>query len=256
MPDSTSATCADVFLQEWVSRFGLPSHASSDNGPQFVAAVWKDLQAALGTVVTYSPPLHPQSLGALERQHKDLKQGLKATLLHMGTQYKDRWCEALPWTLLGKRTSFQADLGASPAELVFGEVPRVPGDLVEPKDGPAIPELLEKLRALAAREPIQTAHHRKMPVYWPHEAEKAKLVFVKIGKPSLLGPMYEGPYVITKKLGDSCLEIRVGSWNDGTPRHDIVHWNNCVPYFGDLAPAERAKRGRKPLNPKAKPFKP
>ena len=118
MPEATAKACATTFVREWVPRFGLPSHASSDNGPSFVAAVWKGLQDTLGTVVNFSPPLHPQSLGGLERQHRDIKVGLKSLLLGMASTHQSRWVEALPWVLLGRRTAHQPDLTASPAELV------------------------------------------------------------------------------------------------------------------------------------------
>ena len=256
MTEATSKACADAFLAGWVPTFGLPSFVSSDNGPSFVSAVWKDLQEALGTVISYSPPLHPQSLGALERQHRDLKLGIKTTLLQMANTHQSLWSQALPWVLLSRRTDYQPDLGACPAELVLGQVPRVPGDLVENEEGPAISDLLEKLRQNAAREPVQTSHHKKAPVFMPKEVHSCDRVWVKKGNPPILGPIYEGPYGIEKRLGQSCLLIRAGSWSDGQPRFETVHWNNCWPAPPEIPLSTRAKRGRKPLNPQAPTFNP
>ena len=74
-------------------------------------------------------------------------------------------------------------------------------------------------------------------------------------------PMECGFYVATwlerqilQIAGKSCLEVKVGTHADSTPRLDIVHWNNCVPAFGTPVPSVKAKRGRKPLNPNASPF--
>ena len=73
MAESTAKACLTAFLHEWVPRYGVPLSAVSDNGSSFISGLWKDLHEALGTVVSYTPPLHSQSLGSLERQHLDLK---------------------------------------------------------------------------------------------------------------------------------------------------------------------------------------
>ena len=174
----------------------------------------------------------------------------------MATTHQSRWSEALPWVLLSRRTDYQPDLGACPAELVLGQVPRVPGDLVEFEDEPAIPELLEKLRKNAAREPVQTAHHNKPQVHMPKDTQNCTQVWVKKGKPTILGPIFEGPYEIKERLGQSCLQLRTGSWTSGEPRMEVAHWNNCAPAPSSIPAASRAKRGRKPLDPKAQNFIP
>merc|ERR1712242_233894 len=77
---------------------------------------------------------HPQSLGHLERQHRDLKSSLKASLLSMAEKFEGAWMDILPWMILGRNTTYQPDLGASPADLVLGGCPRLPGDLVASGD--------------------------------------------------------------------------------------------------------------------------
>ena len=124
---------------------------------------------ALGTIVTYTPPLHPESLGHLERQHKDIKAGLRTALYQMGDKHGSKWLLALPWTLLGRRTAFQPELGTSPAELVLGQMPRIPGDLID-NQGEKLADLLERLRTNAAQPPVQTAHHNVITPFFPDSA--------------------------------------------------------------------------------------
>ena len=104
LTDATSQACVDAIIQGWIPRFGLPCQAISDNGPSFVSNIWKGLHDSLGTIVSYTPPLHPQSLGSLERQHADIKSGLRSALLSMNDSYGASWLTALPWILLGRRT--------------------------------------------------------------------------------------------------------------------------------------------------------
>ena len=261
MSEQTSSAVCNAFLQNWIPRFGIPSEIQSDNGSSFVARLWQDLNSTLGNIITFTPPNHAASLGGLERLHRDLKIGLKTALYKMADVHGNQWYSALPWTLLGRRTAFQPDLGATPAELVLGQLPKIPGDLVnvDAHERSTIPELLQKLRTNAARPPVQTAHHGTPPIFMPEDAEIAKRVYVKKGKPTKLGAMYEGPFDIVQRVGKSSLIVSVGAWADGRPRNELQHWNNCIPHKeSDTEPelATKAKRGRKQLNPTAPDFEP
>ena len=204
----------------------------------------------LGTIVNYTPPQHPQSLGHLERQHRDLKSSLKASLLSMAEKYEGAWMDILPWTILGRNTTYQPDLGASPADLVLGGCPRLPGDLVAGGDPSAadLEELHRKLQMNASREPVQTNHHREVPTYWPASAANATHVYLRKHKPTPLGGQYDGPLPIIERIGDSCLKLRVGYFANGEPRHVVAHWNNCKPAVVEPGSpdGQRAPLGRPP----------
>ena len=63
--------------------------------------------AKLNIKVKYLALYRPQAIGTLERQHRPLKDSLKAAIEDMGEKYQDRWMEFLPLVLLGRRTAFQ-----------------------------------------------------------------------------------------------------------------------------------------------------
>ena len=131
MPEATAQSCADAFLRHFIPTFGLPQYASSsDNRNTFISKLGQALHAKLGIVVSYSPLYHPASLGACEREHKEIKHGLKAALVEMGQQHQSRWIDILPWVILGRHTVYQPALGASAAESVLGECPPITGVLV------------------------------------------------------------------------------------------------------------------------------
>ena len=135
-----------------------------------------------------------------------------------------------------------AELDTSPAEMLYGQMPTLPGDLLT-NDSQSLVELLQNLRTNAAKPPIPTSHHRKITPYFPEEAKNATHVYTKIGKPAQLGPSYEGPYRIDERIGKSTLKIHVGNWANGNARHELV-------------PMEKQKRGRPALNANAPVFKP
>ena len=147
MKEATAESCCQAYLEGWVSSFGLCQEAITDNGNTFIAKLWTKMHEQLGTLVSYTPLYHSASLGHLERQHRDIKESLKACLLQMGDVHGKEWPSALPWVLLGRRTAYQPDLGASPVEVLYGETLTIPGDLTGsdlPEDS-TLPQLLDPI---------------------------------------------------------------------------------------------------------------
>ena len=250
LKEATATNITEAFVQHWIPHFGIPCQATSDNGTSFLARLWQDLHAKLGTIVTYTPLYHAASLGGVERQHRDLKVGLKAAMLHMGDVHGTSWYDALPLVILGRRTSHHVELDATPAEVVFGANPRVPGDLKNPELEESVPALLERLRANAKRAPAQTNLHKESDSYFPPSAQTCTHVYVNRGKTGPLTPRADGPFPIEQRLGKSCLEVRTGYYTSGQrkgqKRLEVHHWLRCKPAPTPDADAERPKLGRKP----------
>ncbi|KAG8234422.1 hypothetical protein J437_LFUL012566 [Ladona fulva] len=63
----------------------------------------------------------------VERLHHQLKAAIRC---HGGCQ----WVEALPAILLGLRFSWMEDIQATPAEVVYGQTIRLPGEFLVPSE--------------------------------------------------------------------------------------------------------------------------
>ena len=215
---------------------------------------------ALGIEVEFTPPYHSQSLGGVERKHRDIKLALKTALHQLGNESGDKWLGRLPWVMLGRRTAYQPELDATAAELVMGSNPILPGDMVgepgPPLRGKELQTLLEGLRRNAAQPAIPMSAHRVPSTNQP-DLSKVTHVRVKRAKPGPLGHAYAGPFKIEERLGNSCVKIRVGSYADGRPKFEIQHWENLKPSVlgEDTVEGKRTPPGRKPLNPAAQEFK-
>ena len=257
MPAATSQNCATAFIEGWCQHFGVPSYARSDNATNFTSKMWTHLHQSLGTIVSYSPLYRPQAMGMIERQHAPLKTGLRAALMAMGDEYGKNWTSILPWILLGRRTSWHEELGATPSQMTLGEDPPLPGDMLPIPSQETIQQILNRVTKTVTRPPAQTALRRSPRFYMPDKAKEATHVWVKKAKRTPLEPLFDGPYKIVEKLGDSSLRIKTGDLNNGKERIEIRHWNTCQPAV--IAPGEEAAAkpplGRRPLNPKAPRFK-
>ena len=93
MAEASAVVCAQAFIRGWIARFGIPRMVLSDNGNTFIAEVWQEVHNQLGPEVAYTPPYHASSLGGVERQHRDLKAGLKTSLMAMGDEYGTKWMQ-------------------------------------------------------------------------------------------------------------------------------------------------------------------
>ncbi|GFV21297.1 retrovirus-related Pol polyprotein from transposon 412 [Trichonephila clavipes] len=65
--DQEASTVAEVLVQHWISRFGVPLQLHSDKGRNFNSAVCKRLCEILAIDKTRTTALHPQSDVMVER---------------------------------------------------------------------------------------------------------------------------------------------------------------------------------------------
>ena len=82
------------------------------------ANLWKDMMSKLHIDVKYSALYRPQAIGLLERQHRCLKDSLKAAINDMTDKHQHKWLDHLPFVLLGRKVAVQPDIGASSSKTI------------------------------------------------------------------------------------------------------------------------------------------
>jgi cleavage and polyadenylation specificity factor subunit 1 len=147
-------TVAHALLTGRISRFGCPQTITTDQGRQFESQLFHSLARLCGIQLSRTTAYHHAANGLVERFHWTPK---AAIMCHADQQ----WTEALPLVLPGIRTSFKADLQAPVAELVYGEPPRIPGELLTPTADPLEPAnlLTELRRHMAHLRPLSVSNH-------------------------------------------------------------------------------------------------
>ena len=104
----------DALVAGWISRFGMPADLTSDRGVQFSSDVWAVLMSRLGIRHHLTTAYHPQANGIIEREHRQIKDALRARLASA------EWLSHLPYVLLSLRATPKEDCNVSSAELVSG----------------------------------------------------------------------------------------------------------------------------------------
>ena len=76
LKDTSADSCIQTLIC-WISRFGIPSHITSDRGSQFTSRLWLGIAKSLGYTRHHTTAYHPQANGTVERFHRNLKEALR-----------------------------------------------------------------------------------------------------------------------------------------------------------------------------------
>ena len=225
--DISSESVIDAFTHGWIAQFGIPASVTTDRGSQFSSALWTQLMETWSIKLHQTTAYHPAANGLVERFHRRLKESLIA----LSENEPLNWYWHLPCALLCIRTTLKPDIGASPADLVYGEGLSVPGSLLPSRpDGVEHEQrqrTLEHLRLEVARlQPTNTSAHRTPRVHVPEALEQSTHVFILRGghQPSLTSP-YMGPFRVVSRDRES---YRVAIPGRGTDSFNVARLKPAV----------------------------
>ena len=206
--DMASQSCARDFIQNWLPRFGIPDTLVTDRGSQFVGGAWKELMCSLGISTLQTTAYHPQCNGLVERMHRQLKGAIRARLTSAN------WCECLPLVLLGLRSAWRSGPEASPSQLLYGTMLRLPGEFVpaqeiqnsSPNHVSSFVSSFQKM--MREQRSAPSLHHpSSLATFVPKDLKKASMVLMRhdgVKKP-LQNP-YDGPFPVLEH-GDKVFKI-------------------------------------------------
>lgn len=120
MVPTTAADCLQALLLNWVARYGMPWHLTSDHSLHFISVLWVSMASSLGVSLHNTSSYHLQSNGVVELFHWSPKALLKCYLNNPS------WMEQLLWVLLSLLSSVRCKFGCSSTDLVFHHSPVFP----------------------------------------------------------------------------------------------------------------------------------
>ena len=230
-PSTSTVDMAEVILKKWIYRFGVPERIHTDQGRGFTSDLWNRILNQLGISPTLTPPYTPAS-NRIERHHKPLLDIMRANSL----EKEDQWCEKVEPAIFCHNIRTNQTIGISPFQLLHGFAPKLPVNLI-------FPELQEKelddaekrlfsdynalyTMVMTNQENYQATLRlngekpdlplKSQVYYWrptPLTKSQAKKQGIDPKTSPKLMSKYIGPWIITRKISDSLIEIQpTGSW--------------------------------------------
>ena len=229
--DITAQTVAQVVLEHWVSRYGIPEQIHSDQGAQFTGTLFSEVMEMLDIKKTVTPPYNPRS-NKVERFHRVLGEIIRSD----STRPADSWAEKLPAALFAYRTTVSTVTGVTPFQALFGINGRVPLDVLFPTPAERLETWSEFIEQ--SRTKIRTMHQamrEKIGIGIGRAAERARREqrgekYLEVGdhvyyfSPQIqrsgtgqvhrkFAILWTGPYVVQKKVSESLFVIYpLGNW--------------------------------------------
>ena len=232
---------AEVFVHQFVCRFGTPNILHTDQGRNFDSALVKAMCKLLGIKKTRTTAYYPQSDGLIERFNRTL-----LNLLSIAAREDTcNWDSYIPLLMFAYRTSVQESTGCTPYQLVFGREVRLPIDVMFGLPPHYPPTEINKY-AMGLRLRLDRAY-RQFREYMGLQQRRQKVHYDKLcnGKPFKIGDMvwlhcpavprgkspklhcyWQGPYIIHKVLSDILYQIQ---HRNNKRKSMVVHFNRLKP---------------------------
>ncbi|KAI3667584.1 hypothetical protein L6452_42650 [Arctium lappa] len=206
---------AKLYIDEVVSRHGVPQSIVSDRDSRFTSNFWASLQKELGTRLNLSTAYHPQTDGQSERTIQTLEDMLRSCVIDFGGS----WDSHLPLVEFAYNNSYHSSIGMAPFEALYGWKCRTP--------------IRERLKAAQDRQKGYADKKRR-----PIEFEVGDRVMLKVspwkgiirfGKRGKLSPRFLGPFVILEKIGLQAYRMDLPLEMDGIhPTFHVCYLRKCL----------------------------
>jgi hypothetical protein len=240
----TAQGFAELFVENVVSRFGLPDSLIADRDPCWTSQFWTSVAAALKTKMSLSSSHHPQHDGQTENVNRQLETMLR---VYVSKDRKDwaSWLKLLEFTY---NSNIHSSTGTFPFKLLYGFLPKAPLDFLLPKDrdAPATYGMkdeggayLDQLRIHRENARISIARAQEDQAKYHNRGRKDVPEF-KIGSRVLVNPhslewmeskgegaklvqRWIGPFEVLQKINPRTYRLRLNDKYPGFPIFNLDH---------------------------------
>ena len=239
-----AAELATNFVRRVVAQHGIPESVVSDRDPRITAGYYAELSRLMGTKLHMSTAQHPQTDGQSEREIRTLITALRSFC----NDHQDDWDDILPMLELGFNTSVQASTQRSPYELLYGQQPRTPLDVVVDPLLPRVPAAKDRADRLregfelargnlvqAQQRQIRNAdRHRRMVQLMVGDMVLLSTEGLQLrGHSNKLCSRYVGPFAVTEVVNTNAIRLALPPQMQAL--HPVFNISRLKPYVSSSA---------------------
>ena len=125
LPNQQATTVAEVLVNQFFCRFGVPMELHSGQGRNFESAACQETCKLLQITKTKTSPYHPESDGIVDPFNRTLENGLTMFVNENQTD----WDQHIPLFLMAYRSAVHECTKVTASNMMPGRVMRVPIDL-------------------------------------------------------------------------------------------------------------------------------
>ncbi|GJU97219.1 putative reverse transcriptase domain-containing protein [Tanacetum coccineum] len=234
---------ARLYLDEIVSRHGVPISIISDHDSRFTSRFWHSMQEGLGTRLDMSMTYHPKTDGQSERTIQTLEDMLRACVL----DFEGSWDVHLPLVQFSYNNSYHSSVRCAPFEALYGrkccspimwakigEGQLIGLELVQ-ETTEKISQIKDRLKAARDRQKSYADKRRKPLEFSVGDYVLLKVLpwkcVVRFGKKGKLAPRFVRPFDIIKKVDPVAYRLDLPEELDGV--HDTFHVSNLKKCLAD-----------------------
>ena len=192
--DKTALSVTEGIRQHLIGTMGIPRTLISDNGGEFVGALFQDFCDDFGIQHRFTTPYHPQCNGLVERLHRTLKQALRSL------PDTDTWATHLPLIMLSINNTLSGTSSFTPHQQVFGKSGNIVGACIMDEGTVNSNEGVEHFYAFFQNMALHKRTARPFTDNKPYVDQNlftCDKVWIRVDKPSpSLSPRYNGPHKV------------------------------------------------------------
>ncbi len=223
---------AKIIFNKVILRFGPMTILKSDKGTEYCNEIVKSLCDLLKVEHRQSTPYHSQTIGMLERNHRELNVFLR-NYVDLPLHDWDKWLAVYAYAYNTTPNSYHS---YTPFQLVHGFNPKVIEEFLTGTVSPVyniddyskVVRYQLEIAHKRAREMVETEKLRRKVRFDkennnPLIVKPGDLIYLKIGNRSKFDPFYEGPFKVIEDCGNNNIKIL-----DDKNKEKIVHKNNTI----------------------------
>lgn len=232
IPSKEAGIIAKALVENFILKYGKFWELRTDQGTEYNNQVLEQVCKILEIKQTFSTAYHPQTIGALERNHRCLNEYLRCFV----NAHQSDWDEWTKYYEFCFNTTPHTEHGFTPFELVFGHKANLPQNLIGTQTIAPVYDINQYYNEL--RFKIQNSnnianhnlieHKEKRQIVAnnslnPINLEVGDKVYLKNENRKKLDPFYTGPYIVSEmKIPNSTIVHPI------TNKPLIVHKNRLI----------------------------